>query len=409
MSNKQLRSFTSHSAPFVMKMRFYLPQGVNCHKNAAHAKYITDKAVPSTDNNVLNEPSVHAQYMGQRHGNTGLFGSNENENIKDLQKELRKHDGVVWRVILSLREDDAKKLGHNSKEDWERIVRLSAPEAAKQMGIKEPNLRWAAAFHNEPGHPHVHLMIWEKEPRILRGKLDDTERKNVRRVFMNEFYGDERRRLMLERTELRDSMREAAIFQMGIRPRKNRTSAENERPMEAAPQGRLSESRHSELTAMLTNLRSLLPGKGRLSLAFMPRETKEAARSISNWLMEQDGFREIRDQYLERVRALTMHHTFNEDSIRDAEQRALDDLRDRVAQVVLRGAVETQSDVSTRDFVLESLSASHAAWAAAFAATYIRQFEGRTDAAQESKEALIKSMGEEAYRRWKLRGGNYGR
>lgn len=378
-----------------MKMRFYLPQGVNNHKNAAHAKYITDKAVPNAENNILNEPSIHAQYMSQRGGNTGLFGSNENENIKDLQKELRKHDGVVWRVILSLREDDAKKLGHNSKEDWERIVRLSAPEAAKKMGIKEPNLRWAAAFHNEPGHPHVHLMIWEKEPRILRGKLEDTERKNVRRAFMNEFYGDERRRLMSERTELRDSMREVVMFQMGIRPRQDRTGAENVKPVISQPA--LSRENVSDLNTMLMGLRNIMPGTGRISLNLMPQETRETARNIASWLMEQEGFRDIKEQYLERVRGLTKHHTLNEDSIRNAEQRALDDLRDRIAQVVLRGAVTETHGESARTDILETLSVSHAAWAMASAMAYIKQHKGGMDV---DDNKLAKTLGDK-YEKWK--------
>jgi len=396
MLKRQFKSINSCSAPFVMKMRFYLPQGVNNHKNAAHAKYITDKAVPSTDN-ILNEPSIHAQYMSQRQGNAGLFGSKENEDIKGIQKELRKHDGVVWRFILSLREDDAMRLGHNSKEDWERIVRLSVPEAAEQMGIEEPNLRWAAAFHNEPGHPHVHLMIWEKEPRILRGKLEDIERKNVRRAFMNEFYGDERRRLMSERTELRDSMREVAMFQMGIRPRLDRIGAENVRP--AVSQPILSRENAQDLNTMLAELRNLMPGTGRISLGLMPQQTREKARDVSNWLMDQDGFREIREQYLERVRELTKHHTLNEDAIKGAEQRALDDLRDRVAQVVLRGAVTETQDESVRTDILETFSVSHAAWAMASAMTYIKQHKGGMDV---DDSELAKTLGDK-YEKWKYK------
>ena len=374
------------SAPFVMKMRFYLPEGANGSKNSAHAKYICDKAVQDK------ESQIHAQYIGERKGSRGLFGPDSVETLKDIQRQLKTHNGVVWRYILSLREDDAKRMGHNTKEDWERVIRQSIPNMSNAMGINLINLKWVAAFHDAKGHPHVHLMVWENEPTILRGALDDRERKNVRRAFMSEFYGAERRQMMLERTLHRDLMRESAILAMGLRPRQVTANTENVRPV-------LSRENAQDLNAMLAELRSQMPGRGRLSLALMPQETREAARSISNWLMDQDGFCEIREQYLERVRELTKHHTLNEDAIRNAEQRALDDLRDRVAQVVLRGAVtETQGEFA-RANILEEMSVSHAAWAMASAMSYIKQHEGGVDV-DDNKAKLAKTLGNK-YEKWK--------
>jgi len=49
--------FLKNSAPFVMKMRFYLPEGANGSKNSAHAKYICNKAVQDK------ESQIHAQYI----------------------------------------------------------------------------------------------------------------------------------------------------------------------------------------------------------------------------------------------------------------------------------------------------------------------------------------------------------
>jgi len=381
-----LKAFNTYSAPFVMKMRFYLPEGANGSKNSAHAKYICDKAVQDK------ESQIHAQYIGERKGSRGLFGPDSVEALKDIQRQLKTHNGVVWRFILSLREDDAKRMGHNTKEDWERVIRQSIPNMSNAMGINLINLKWVAAFHDAKGHPHVHLMVWENEPTILRGALDDRERKNVRRAFMSEFYGAERRQMMLERTLHRDLMRESAILAMGLRPRQVTANTENVRPV-------LSRENAQDLNAMLAELRSQMPGRGRLSLALMPQETREAARSISNWLMDQDGFCEIREQYLERVRELTKHHTLNEDAIRNAEQRALDDLRDRVAQVVLRGAVtETQGEFA-RANILEEMSVSHAAWAMASAMSYIKQHEGGVDV-DDNKAKLAKTLGNK-YEKWK--------
>jgi len=377
------------SAPFVMKMRFYLPEGANGSKNSAHAKYICDKAVQDK------ESQIHAQYIGERKGSRGLFGPDSVETLKDIQRQLKTHNGVVWRYILSLREDDAKRMGHNTKEDWERVIRNSIPNVSNAMGINLINLKWVAAFHDAKGHPHVHLMVWENEPTILRGALDDRERKNVRRAFISEFYGAERRQMMLERTLYRDSMREAAILAIGLRPRQITTNAENVRPVVSQPI--LSRESSSNLNTMLAELRNLMPGTGRISLRLMPQETREAAINISNWLMDQDGFREIREQYRECVRELTKHHRLNEDAIKNAEQRALDDLCDRVAQVVLRGAVAETQGESARTNILETLSVSHAAWAMASVMSYIKQHKGGMKL-DDSK--LAKILGDK-YEKWK--------
>ncbi|EEM37868.1 Hypothetical conjugation protein [Bacillus thuringiensis serovar sotto str. T04001] len=54
--------------------------------------------------------------------------------MKDVQKELREHDGVVWRMILSLKEEDALNLGFTEKRKWEDLLRSTVPDADKKNG-----------------------------------------------------------------------------------------------------------------------------------------------------------------------------------------------------------------------------------------------------------------------------------
>ena len=82
---------------------------------------------------------------------------------------------------------------------------------AKKMGIGATDFRWYAAFHQEAGHPHVHIVFWDSSAQRKRGKLTNPELKYARRLFMREIYGEERRRLLAEKTLLRDSARKEAI------------------------------------------------------------------------------------------------------------------------------------------------------------------------------------------------------
>ncbi|EEM37869.1 Hypothetical conjugation protein [Bacillus thuringiensis serovar sotto str. T04001] len=61
-------------------------------------------------------------------------------------------------------------------------------------------MKWIAAFHEEKGHPHVHLMMWEKETKRERGALSKGEHRDVKNVFMNEIYREERQELNLIKT-----------------------------------------------------------------------------------------------------------------------------------------------------------------------------------------------------------------
>jgi hypothetical protein len=363
----------SNQAPFVMKMRFYPPQGKNKDKNAAHVAYI-DRGAKRTERED-DEAAIHAKYMGERLGSAGLFGSSGSENIKDVRRELREYDGVVWRFVISLRGDDAQRMGYKTKDDWEQAVRGSVTEAAGAMGVAADNLRWVAAFHNTPGHPHVHLMIWENTPQKTRGKVSNKRLKSVRRAFVREFYGAERRQLLAERTALRDSVREAAVAILVT------GKSKAERPC------------FEELERRLVRLSRLMPGRGRVNLAFMPPETKAAARDVATWLLDQDELRELKDQYLERSRSLTSHHTLDEDKIKEAAERALDDLRDRVAQVVLRAALQTP------DMQAEAVHSAVVSLLSALVGA--RQVDA--DRGEDTSKNALKTLGEEKYLKHKLR------
>lgn len=366
---------TGSQAPFVMKVRFYAPDGKNRDRNAAHVAYIARGANRSERED--DEAAIHAKYMGERPGSAGLFGSNGGENIKDVRRELREYDGVVWRFILSLREDDAQRMGFKTKDAWEQAVRGSVTEAAEAMGVAADNLRWVAAFHNTKGHPHVHLMIWENTPQRIRGKVSNKRLKGVRRAFVREFYDEERRMLLAERTALRDSAREAAVAIL------------------ATGRGRTERPYIEELERRLVRLNRLMPGRGRVNLAFMPPETKAAARDIAAWLLEQDDLRGLKEQYLERSRGLARHHTLNGGKIKEAEERALDDLRDRVAQVVLRTAAQLPDIPEQAQAVRDAATGLLAGLASA------RQVDATRG--EDTSGKAMKTLGEEKYLRHKLK------
>ncbi|MGG4456896.1 MobP3 family relaxase [Brevibacillus porteri] len=359
-----MRNFAS---PLVVKMRFYSPSKTNKSKNKAHIDYIATRpgvvkeVEPAIDDMIEPDTAIgHVKYAHERPGSHGLFGPNEDTNIMDVKKELGGHNGIVWRMIVSLREDDACRLDMTSRRQWEQKMRASIPDVADKMGIPLSNLRWCAAFHNEPGHPHVHLMIWEKEPKRERGKLSPAERKDVRRMFAKEIYAEERLQLNREKTAERDLIQELikSDIEQVVNLREDLIEQRTEVNLELrmAGLGRrgiapvVPVKLGRELLNELKELALIMPAKGRIALKFMPEEVKGPVTALSDWLLSQPGVKIHVQRYLKAHEQLTKMHVLSPEKIEQAKANAYDDLKNRVSQVLLRAASEVKESVIYEHF-----------------------------------------------------------
>lgn len=104
---------------------------------------------------IANRPRV------ERVGEHGLFtDAGKPVVLSQVQKEVTDHKGAVWTHVVSLRREDAARLGYDSAKQWMALLRSKRAMLCRHMKISSENLRWYAAFHNEGHHPHVHLMVY---------------------------------------------------------------------------------------------------------------------------------------------------------------------------------------------------------------------------------------------------------
>lgn len=115
------------------------------------------------------QTKTYADYIStrprvQRFGTHGLF-TDDGVQIKlnKVSEDLNQYGGNVWTVIISLRREDAERLGFNKGERWRDMLRSQTSLISENFHIPMQNLRWYAAFHNESHHPHVHLMVYSTE------------------------------------------------------------------------------------------------------------------------------------------------------------------------------------------------------------------------------------------------------
>ena len=173
-----------------------------------YVKYIATRegAVPP-----VNERENYVGYLANRPGavkfNThGLFSqTNEPINLEKVAKEIADHSGNVWTHVVSLRRDDAQKMGYDNLKAWRDLVIRQIPSIAKNQKIDLKNLRWYAAFHDKETNPHVHIIVYSQNER--EGFLTNHGIEKIRSGFANDIYSDELHHIYEQQTDLRNLLK----------------------------------------------------------------------------------------------------------------------------------------------------------------------------------------------------------
>ena len=134
------------------------------HTVAAASDFI-NRAIEDHSSDIIGRKG-YAKYIGtrprvERIGSHGLFTDDGVQvQLSKVAEELDNHQGNVWTIIISLRREDAKRLGFDSGKRWRDMLRTQTEAIAASTKIPMNHLKWYAAFHNESHHPHVHMIVY---------------------------------------------------------------------------------------------------------------------------------------------------------------------------------------------------------------------------------------------------------
>lgn len=126
--------------------------------------------IAETNGELLGDRERYVNYIAERPrvekiSSHGLF-TDEGVPVvlSDVAKEVSESESNIWTHIISLRREDAERLGYNSADSWMNLIRSNRNMIARNMKIAPENFRWYAAFHNESHHPHIHMMAYSTDP-----------------------------------------------------------------------------------------------------------------------------------------------------------------------------------------------------------------------------------------------------
>lgn len=160
----------------------------------------------------LSHQGVYVNYIATRPraeklGTHGLFSDEDTHLVlSKVMEEVAQHTGNVWTPIISLRREDAARLGYDNATAWMALIRKQRNIFAEQMKIAPENLRWYAAFHNEGHHPHCHMLVYSVNPR--EGYVTKSAIEKMRSSLAREIFQQDLIHIYSEQTEQRNTLAE---------------------------------------------------------------------------------------------------------------------------------------------------------------------------------------------------------
>ena len=180
------------------------------NRTVGNASEFISRALEDNAEEML-EMKTYANYIAtrpraERFGSHGLFTDDGVEvKLQEVSDNIRKYEGNVWTVVISLRREDAERLGFAKGERWRDMLRSQTATLAENFKIPLKDLHWYAAFHNESYHPHVHLIVYSEK------KHDAYLTRNgimkMRSAFAKDIFGQDLMCSYKRQTEIRDDLR----------------------------------------------------------------------------------------------------------------------------------------------------------------------------------------------------------
>ena len=158
------------------------------------------------------DSKIYADYIAtrpraERFGSHGLFTDDGVQvQLSKVSQELNEYTGHVYTTILSLRREDAARLGFDNGSRWRDFLRGQTQTISENLKIPMEHLQWYAAYHDEGHHPHIHMIAYSTVPG--EGYLSDKGVETMRSTFARDIFKQDMHQIYAQQTEIRDQLRE---------------------------------------------------------------------------------------------------------------------------------------------------------------------------------------------------------
>ena len=236
----------------------------------------------------FDEVSNLVEYAAERPGvvkvgEHGLFSATKSVDLEEAKKELSNHQGNIYTHVLSLRREDADRLGYDSQEPWRNLILSKIDVIAQAHNIELSNLHWYAAMHNTGHHPHVHLFVYADEAASQKPHLNKEGLKLMKSALATEIFREEMHNSYVVKTEYRNEL--------------NKQSKELLNALINNPLDYYENEQLNELINKINQLANTIPETGKMVYGYMPKDVKNLVDDIQSHLVYDNKI--LNDLYMQ--------------------------------------------------------------------------------------------------------------
>ena len=235
----------------------------------------------------IQQSDVYAEYIAtrprvERVGSHGLFGDEDYVDLKTVTAELQTCEKNVWTHIISLKREDAARLGYDNARTWRNLLLTHRNDIAAAMNIPPNEFRWYAAFHNEGDHPHVHMMAWSAGD--APGYLSPVGIEKIKSMLTNDIFRQE----MLH------------VYEQKSQPRDELVAEARRAMLELSNEMKQGVCEHPEAEQMLLTLsHDLKSVKGKKQYGYLPKRVKNQVDEIVDQMARLPSVKSCYEKWLE--------------------------------------------------------------------------------------------------------------
>lgn len=228
----------------IVRLKYY---GKDHPRRAFYASEQTEDYLRYIDKGGKSGYADYLEYADDKEKSAGVFGNDgalTSAQKKEVRKALKTTDSVIWDMVVSFEEGYGKS---HLKDTYDARELLNAllNRFFKKAGLNPQNMTWFAGLHTNTDNRHIHVSFWENAPVFTHQQ--DREHKH--------FHSGK-----LRQTGIDD-------FKIAIENHYSKLAArvkEKRKSLLAKASQTLTETPHSKIFVLLTQLYEEIPATGRI-------------------------------------------------------------------------------------------------------------------------------------------------
>ncbi|MEC0140495.1 MobP3 family relaxase [Paenibacillus macerans] len=329
----------------IYKQRFFHPN----HPKTAVGNYVHIGYIATRPGAVRHENMSHGLFGKLKPGSLQTFDSWQ--EVARIARQISREGKNMYRSVISFRTETAFELGLTDFTDWQQYIEQHISTLAAHNQIKIENLCWAAAFHNERNHPHLHVVFWDKSQTIIKNFTHPEIPNRIRKQLIKDTFAYKIKEFCVQRdrfkngiTEVTDSIiEEFEAYMKRLNPRafralQHRFEQDDEDSLLRFPKHYLIEPASVKQWAKkLFELRRNIPKSGRLAYKLLPPETKLRVDAMVHDMLNDNRYlAQMVENYVQAKLKLAMLYDSHPDRLEKLSTGYRNEAEKRIANRILQ-------------------------------------------------------------------------